>query len=144
MISSQQKQRTSAPIIYLLSICSDSTPPVEEAAKKTKTELNSISIGQCREEIAEATIQQAKHIGELVLLQNCHLGLKYMNKLFEMYKEDIADAEATKESQNAQNDAKDKKPGKNRKGQGNPSRLQTLDRNRTTSKLPSFTSSAFT
>ena len=49
--------------IYLLSICSDSTPPVEEAAKKTKTELNSISISQCREEIAEATIQQAKHIG---------------------------------------------------------------------------------
>ena len=91
---------------------------ISAEAKKTKTELNSISIGQCREEIAEATIQQAKHIGELVLLQNCHLGLKYMNKLFEMYKEDIADAEATKESQNAQNDAsdaKDKKPGKKQK-----------------------------
>ena len=118
MISSQQKQRTSAPIIYLLSICSDPTPHVEEAAKKTKTELNSIFIGQSREEIAEATIQQAKHIDELVLLQKCHLGLKYMNKLFEMYKEDIADAEATKESQNAQNDAsdtKDKKPGKKQK-----------------------------
>ena len=41
-----------------------------------------------------------------------------MNKLFEMYKEDIADAEATKESQNAQNDAsdaKDKKPEKTEK-----------------------------
>ena len=39
-----------SPIIYLLSACSDSTPPVEEAAKKAKTKLSSISIVQGHEE----------------------------------------------------------------------------------------------
>ena len=50
VISAEAKNLS--PIIYLLSACSDSTPLVEEAAKKTKTELRSISIGQGFEEIA--------------------------------------------------------------------------------------------
>jgi dynein heavy chain len=113
LISAEAKNLS--PVIYLLSPGSDPTPLVEEAAKKAKMELHSISMGQGREEIAEATIQQAKHKGEWVLLQNCHLGLKYMNKLFEMYKEDIANAEAAKEEakdKGDSSDSKDKKPEK--------------------------------
>ncbi|KAH0792655.1 Dynein heavy chain family protein [Histomonas meleagridis] len=77
-----------SPIIFLLSPGADPTPLVEEAARKAKQTLNTISMGQGREEFAENFINQSKHKGEWVLLQNCHLGLKYMETLFEKYKSD--------------------------------------------------------
>ena len=99
-----------SPVIFLLSPGSDPTPLVEEAARKAKVQLNSVSMGQGREEFAEAYIQQSKAKGEWVLLQNCHLGLRYMNALFEMYKQDLsgasADSEKKKEGSEEQKEEK--------------------------------------
>jgi dynein heavy chain len=73
-----------SPVIFLLSAGSDPTPLIEEAAKRVKKELNTVSMGQGREEFAENFISHSKANGEWVLLQNCHLGLRYMETLFEM------------------------------------------------------------
>ena len=98
-----------SPVIFLLSPGSDPTPLVEEAAKRAKKELNTVSMGQGREEFAENFINQSKAKGEWVLLQNCHLGLKYMATLFEKYK---ADALAEAASQNAENEEEKKEEEK--------------------------------
>ncbi|KAK8898529.1 Dynein heavy chain 5, axonemal [Tritrichomonas musculus] len=87
-----------SPVIFLLSPGSDPTPLVEEACKRAKKELNTVSMGQGREEFAENFINHSKVKGEWVLLQNCHLGLKYMTTLFEKYKADqLAEAAASSE-----------------------------------------------
>ena len=102
-----------SPVIFLLSPGSDPTPLVEEAARKAKLPLNSVSMGQGREEFAEAFIQQSKAKGEWVLLQNCHLGLRYMNQLFEMYKADHAAAAA--ENDKSDEEKKEEKPDPKKK-----------------------------
>ena len=100
----------SSPVIFLLSPGSDPTPLIEEAARKAKKELNTVSMGQGREEFAENFINQSKHKGEWVLLQNCHLGLRYMETLFEMYKADtLAGSQAKKESEEENKDGEVKK-----------------------------------
>ncbi|OHS96678.1 Dynein heavy chain family protein [Tritrichomonas foetus] len=102
-----------SPVIFLLSPGSDPTPLVEEAAKRAKKELNTVSMGQGREEFAENFINQSKVKGEWVLLQNCHLGLKYMATLFEKYKADaLAEAAASKEDE--------KKDGEKKEGEKAP------------------------
>ncbi|OHT04931.1 Dynein heavy chain family protein [Tritrichomonas foetus] len=98
-----------SPVIFLLSPGSDPTPLVEEAAKRAKKELNTVSMGQGREEFAENFINQSKHKGEWVLLQNCHLGLKYMAALFEKYKAESLAA--------ASSDKKDEKDGEKKEGE---------------------------
>ncbi|OHT09327.1 Dynein heavy chain family protein [Tritrichomonas foetus] len=103
------------PVIFLLSPGSDPTPLIEEAARKAKKELNTVSMGQGREEFADNFITQSKHKGEWVLLQNCHLGLRYMDTLFEMYKADaLADSQAKKEANVSENKG-DGEPNTSRK-----------------------------
>jgi dynein heavy chain len=85
-----------SPVIFLLSAGSDPTPLIEEAARRAKKELNTVSMGQGREEFAENFINHSKAKGEWVLLQNCHLGLRYMETLFEMYKADALNAAVAK------------------------------------------------
>lgn len=91
-----QEAGNASPVIFLLSAGSDPTPLIEEAAKRAKKELKTVSMGQGREEFAENFINQSKNKGEWVLLHNCHLGLRYMETLFEMYKADALNAATAK------------------------------------------------
>jgi hypothetical protein len=73
-----------SPIIFLLSAGSDHTPLEKEVCKKAKQNLSMVSMEQGREQFAEAHLQNSKVKVEWVLLQNCQLGLKYMNQQFAM------------------------------------------------------------
>jgi dynein heavy chain len=80
-------------------------------------------MGQGREEFADNFINQSKHRGEWVLLQNCHLGLRYMETLFEMYKaESLANTQAKKEAddERAKEEAQAKKKPDDKKAAKEP------------------------
>ena len=54
---------------------------IEALAKKMKTECQSVSMGQGQEVVAQKLINNAIGSGGWVLLQNTHLGLKYLLQL---------------------------------------------------------------
>jgi hypothetical protein len=105
------------PVISLASAGSGATPRIEDTAKRAKMELNTVSMDQGREELAENFIAHSKAKGECFLLQNCHLQMRHMETLFEMYKVDalnaaLAKAEAEKEPE--KQEGGEKKPDKNK------------------------------
>ena len=69
------------PILYLLSAGADPSTSIEELARKKKKTINRVSMGENQEETAQTLVDFAKDSGEWVLLQNCHLGLIYMQHL---------------------------------------------------------------
>lgn len=66
------------PIIALLSQGSDPTALVLDLAKKHKKQVRTISLGQGQEPAARKLISTGVAQGSWVMLQNCHLGLKFM------------------------------------------------------------------
>lgn len=66
------------PVIFLLSAGSDPSSLIEGLSKKNKKELRSISMGQGQEIQARRLLQEGIKSGGWVLLQNCHLGLKFL------------------------------------------------------------------
>ena len=66
------------PIIAVLSQGSDPTALIMELARKAKKAVRSISLGQGQEPAARKLINTGVTQGSWVLLQNCHLGLKFM------------------------------------------------------------------
>eukprot|EP00164_Ancoracysta_twista_P001803 GFYU01002367.1.p1 GENE.GFYU01002367.1~~GFYU01002367.1.p1 ORF type:complete len:811 (+),score=281.55 GFYU01002367.1:300-2435(+) len=66
------------PVIFILSTGSDPTSTIEALAKKQKVEVKGVSMGQGQEVIARRLMQTAMATGGWVLLQNCHLGLKFL------------------------------------------------------------------
>eukprot|EP01012_Entosiphon_sulcatum_P023110 TRINITY_DN280_c0_g1_i1.p1 TRINITY_DN280_c0_g1~~TRINITY_DN280_c0_g1_i1.p1 ORF type:complete len:2686 (+),score=823.42 TRINITY_DN280_c0_g1_i1:5663-13720(+) len=83
------------PVIFLLSQGSDPTSQIEALAKKNKKKLAAISMGQGQEPAAHALVQSAFNTGDWVLLQNCHLGLPFLQELEEVLIR--ADPEAVQE-----------------------------------------------
>jgi len=71
------------PLIGLLSMGSDPTSAIEGLAKRHAIECRAISMGQGQEVHARRLIQQSTSGGGWVLLQNCHLGLGFMDELLE-------------------------------------------------------------
>lgn len=71
------------PMICLLSMGSDPTNQICEFAKKQKLECRCISMGQGQEVHARRLISMSMQNGGWVLLQNCHLGLEFMDELLE-------------------------------------------------------------
>lgn len=69
------------PIICFLSMGSDPTTNIEILAKKNKTKVRAISMGQGQEIHARKLIIKSLEEGTWVMLQNCHLGLEYMDEL---------------------------------------------------------------
>jgi dynein heavy chain len=69
------------PLICFLSMGSDPTNNIEGLAKKLKLECRAISMGQGQEIHARRLLQQCINSGGWVLLQNCHLGLGFMDEL---------------------------------------------------------------
>uniref|UniRef100_A0A8I3NLP8 Dynein axonemal heavy chain 8 n=1 Tax=Canis lupus familiaris TaxID=9615 RepID=A0A8I3NLP8_CANLF len=74
-----EESDTRTPLICFLSMGSDPTIQIDALAKKLKT----ISMGQGQEVHARKLIQMSMQQGGWVLLQNCHLGLEFMEELLE-------------------------------------------------------------
>ncbi|KAL7987444.1 hypothetical protein Chor_006363 [Crotalus horridus] len=71
------------PLICFLSMGSDPTNQIDALARKLKLENRAISMGQGQEVHARKLIQMSMMQGGWVLLQNCHLGLEFMEELLE-------------------------------------------------------------
>ncbi|XP_055849438.1 dynein axonemal heavy chain 8 [Episyrphus balteatus] len=76
-----EESKPLTPIICFLSMGSDPSPNIEALAKKNEVKCFSISMGQGQEIHARKLIATCLEEGGWVLLQNCHLGLDYMNEL---------------------------------------------------------------
>ncbi|NWX18802.1 DYH8 protein, partial [Aegotheles bennettii] len=74
---------TRTPLICFLSMGSDPTIQIDSLARKLKLECRTISMGQGQEVHARKFIQMSMQQGGWVLLQNCHLGLDFMDELLE-------------------------------------------------------------
>mgnify|MGYP003961386239 CR=1 FL=1 len=72
------------PLICLLSAGSDPSSDIVVLAKRMKTECARISMGQGQEEAATGLLVNGFETGSWVMLQNCHLGLKFLEKVEEM------------------------------------------------------------
>ncbi|CAN0142261.1 unnamed protein product, partial [Pylaiella littoralis] len=70
-----------SPVIYLLSAGADPTDSIEGLARKKKTDVACVSMGEGQSAVASRTIAAATVSGSWVLLQNCHLGLDYMETM---------------------------------------------------------------
>ncbi|KAK3736698.1 hypothetical protein QZH41_011488 [Actinostola sp. cb2023] len=78
-----EESTTQTPLICFLSMGSDPTGSIESLAKRKGIECRAVSMGQGQEVHARRLIQQSGASGGWVLLQNCHLGLNFMDELLE-------------------------------------------------------------
>jgi len=94
MTSVIEETKGTIPVIFLLSQGSDPTTTIEAAAKKLKKKVQSISMGQGQEKPARQMVLHSWNTGDWALLQNCHLGLPFLDQLEEMLRELLADSAA--------------------------------------------------
>lgn len=71
------------PMVCLLSQGSDPTNQITDLAKKRGIEARAISMGQGQEVHARRLVSLSIQTGGWSLLQNCHLGLDFMDELLE-------------------------------------------------------------
>ncbi|KAJ1563094.1 Dynein heavy chain 5, axonemal [Cladochytrium tenue] len=69
------------PMICLLSQGSDPSADIENLSKKYKIDIKAISMGQGQEVHARKLLQAFMSNGGWALLQNCHLGIPFMDEL---------------------------------------------------------------
>ncbi|XP_075396980.1 dynein axonemal heavy chain 5 [Tenrec ecaudatus] len=75
------------PLICLLSMGSDPTDSIIALGKRLKIETRYVSMGQGQEVHARKLLQQTMASGGWALLQNCHLGLDFMDELMDIITE---------------------------------------------------------
>merc|ERR1740117_1327001 len=69
------------PVLYLLTAGSDPTMAIDEIAKKRKKfPTEKVSMGEGQEVVAFEKMKQGFLAGTWVILQNCHLGIGFMNQ----------------------------------------------------------------
>ncbi|XP_022805941.1 dynein heavy chain 5, axonemal-like [Stylophora pistillata] len=71
------------PLINFLSMGSDPTSQIENLAKRHKFDCRAISMGQGQEIHARKLVGQFMQTGGWALLQNCHLGLEFLDELMD-------------------------------------------------------------
>lgn len=69
------------PVILLLTPGADPTTALQDLAKKKGAKIFSVSMGEGQEKHARKCVDQGMEEGGWALLQNCHLGLGFMNEL---------------------------------------------------------------
>jgi len=70
------------PVLFLLSAGADPTSSIDDLAKKKKKfPCEKVSMGEGQEEVARRAIRTGFESGGWVILQNCHLGLKFMEEI---------------------------------------------------------------
>jgi len=69
------------PVVYLLSAGADPTDSIETLARKKRKAIECVSMGEGQDVVALRAIQMASVNGSWVLLQNCHLGLDFIDTL---------------------------------------------------------------
>jgi dynein heavy chain len=69
------------PVILLLTPGADPTISLQELAKKKMVKINAVSMGEGQEKYARIAIKEGMETGNWALLQNCHLGLGFMNQI---------------------------------------------------------------
>eukprot|EP00471_Norrisiella_sphaerica_P006901 CAMPEP_0184484204 /NCGR_PEP_ID=MMETSP0113_2-20130426/5915_1 /TAXON_ID=91329 /ORGANISM="Norrisiella sphaerica, Strain BC52" /LENGTH=4710 /DNA_ID=CAMNT_0026865073 /DNA_START=240 /DNA_END=14372 /DNA_ORIENTATION=+ len=112
------------PNILLLTPGADPTGQIKALAKTVNAQVDqyTVSMGEGQEKFAKMAIDNAMMEGGWALLNNCHLGLGYMNTLtdyIEQKKEEDAAtraAENSKKSQPAPEEGKEEKKKKKKKG----------------------------
>uniref|UniRef100_A0A8I3P2U3 Dynein axonemal heavy chain 5 n=1 Tax=Canis lupus familiaris TaxID=9615 RepID=A0A8I3P2U3_CANLF len=72
------------PLICLLSMGSDPTDSIIALGKRLKIETHYVSMGQGQEVHVRKLLQQTMTNGGWALLQNCHLGLDFMDELMDI------------------------------------------------------------
>lgn len=79
-----QESSCRVPVIFLLSPGTDPTASIDEVAKKKKFPTDKVSMGEGQEIVAREKIKSGFLSGSWVILQNCHLGLNFMNEVEEL------------------------------------------------------------
>jgi dynein heavy chain len=69
------------PVIYLLSAGADPTDSIEQMARRKRKTVDCVSMGEGQDVVALRAINGATANGSWVLLQNCHLGLDFIDSL---------------------------------------------------------------
>lgn len=69
------------PVIYLLSAGADPTDSIETLARRKRRPIECVSMGEGQDVVAMRAITAAAANGSWVLLQNCHLGLDFIDSL---------------------------------------------------------------
>ncbi|CAF0752391.1 unnamed protein product [Didymodactylos carnosus] len=78
-----QESEKRIPLVCFLSMGSDPTDNILSLAKKQNISCGTISMGQGQEVHARRLLQQSQQEGKWILLQNCHLGLGFLEELLE-------------------------------------------------------------
>ncbi|CAJ1379392.1 unnamed protein product [Effrenium voratum] len=79
-----QESSARKPVLYLLSAGTDPTNMIDELAKrKKKFPTDKVSMGEGQEKVAREKNNAAFITGGWLVLQNCHLGINYMNEVEE-------------------------------------------------------------
>ena len=76
-----QAMQPAIPCIYLLSPGSDPTEDIEHYCRRHKHSVSIVSMGEGQEPVAQAAIDRAAQCGGFVLIQNAHLGLRFVHAL---------------------------------------------------------------
>jgi dynein heavy chain len=76
-----KEMEATTPVIYLLSAGADPTDSIETLARRKRKDIECVSMGEGQDVVALKAINTATLNGSWVLLQNCHLGLDFIDSL---------------------------------------------------------------
>ena len=76
-----REMEATTPVIYLLSAGADPTDSIETLARRKRKDVECVSMGEGQDIVALKAIETATVNGSWVLLQNCHLGLEFIDSL---------------------------------------------------------------
>ncbi|KAK3287738.1 hypothetical protein CYMTET_4767 [Cymbomonas tetramitiformis] len=94
LLSCLEESDLATPLLCVLSPGSDPTSDLFKLAEDRQIELSAVSLGQGQGPVAVKTIQTAQANGQWVLLQNCHLAVKWLptlDRLCDTLSEEVSD-----------------------------------------------------